>query len=91
MKPTQKQKEMRSKAKAIEISMQIGKNGITDTVIEQIKKQLDSRELVKIKALKSAVENSTMKEIIEKIALKTDSELIDSIGFTFTVYRKKRH
>jgi len=87
---TREQKDLRGRAKVLDVSVQIGKNGITDTVIEQINRQLDSRELVKIKALKSAVESSNIKEIVEKVVLKTDSALIDSIGFTFVIHRKKR-
>jgi RNA-binding protein len=87
---TPEQKDLRSRAKAIEVSVQIGKNGITDTLIEQIINQLGAKELVKVKALRSAVENQSMKEIVEKVVLKTGSILIDSIGFTFVVYKKKR-
>ncbi len=80
--------ELKKQSKLLETKIQIGKNGITDNLIMQINNQLDKNKLVKIKALKSS--NQNMKEIIEKIVKKTNSTLVDNIGFTLTVYREKK-
>ena len=81
-------KELRSKARLLEAKIQIGKNGITPNLITQINNQLEKNKIVKIKALKSSLANKSMKEIVEEIVNKTNSTLVNSIGFTLTIYKK---
>lgn len=48
----------------IKLTLQIGKEGITDGVIKNLKGQLKKRKVVKVKFLKSAIELA--KELVEK-------------------------
>ena len=59
----------------------IGKNGITDNTIENIKKALEKRKLIKVKMLKSFIKDKNRKEIAGMIADKTNSRVIQQVGF----------
>jgi len=74
--------------------LQMGKNGLSDAFIEQIKSILDNERLIKISILKSACRNKAeAKEIAEKLITslgkKYDYKLI---GYVITVikYRKNQ-
>jgi RNA-binding protein YhbY len=54
-----------------------------------VQKQLDARELVKLKLQKSALTNSETEKIAETVRDATGSILIDVMGHTFTLYKKK--
>jgi len=53
-----------------------------------VQKQLDARELVKLKLQKSAL-TSEMEKIAREISDATESVLVDVMGHTFTLYKKK--
>jgi RNA-binding protein len=81
-------KELKAKAKTLDPILRIGKNGITDSLIIEIRKHLKKRNLIKIKILKSAREDIDKKAFVNEIAGKTESELIELIGYVFVLYRK---
>ena len=71
--------------------VQIGKNGLTETVIAEIGKHLKNRKLIKIKCLKYFIEeysegsnSKKMKEIAAMFAEKLNCEA-SSIGFVITL------
>ena len=80
-------KELKEKAKLLEPVIRIGKNGLTASVIEEIKKQLEKKSPIKVKMLQSSLENKNKKEMAKEIAEKTSSILIDNVGFV-VVLRK---
>jgi RNA-binding protein len=70
------------------LTINIGKAGINDNVIEEIKRQLKSQELVKLKFARNI---SSEKEIyITEIVEKTNSKLIDMRGNVAVIFKKKR-
>lgn len=70
------------------MTINIGKAGINDNVIEEIKRQLKSQELVKLRFAKNI---SSEKEIyIAQIVEKTNSKLIDFRGNVAVIFKKKR-
>ena len=81
-------KELIQKAKAIEPTVRIGKSGVAESQIDEIKKQLMARKLVKIKFLRSFIEGKDRKKIINEIAEKTGSEVVNAVGFTFVLHRR---
>ena len=85
---TKQLKELRNKAKILEPVLRIGKNGATDSLILEINKQLKKKKLIKIKILKSARENTDKNELINKILERTDSELVELVGYIFVLYKK---
>lgn len=89
MKMDAKEKvKLRGKAKLMEPLVRIGKNGITDSVVEQVRRLLVKRELVKIKFLRSFIDNNDRKAGSKRLAAKLGAELIDQVGFVLVLYRK---
>ena len=68
----------------------IGKNGVEQQIIGEIDKQLDKNKMVKIKILKSALENEKVEHIVSKTQRETASTLIEVRGHTFTLYKRRK-
>jgi len=79
--------QLKSEANQINPILNIGKNGVTDTVIEELNKQLKANRLVKVRILKSAEEGKDVKVIAEEIATATRSTVIEVRGRTVVLYR----
>lgn len=79
-------KYLKSLAHNIEPVLQIGKSGVTDNVLVQLKDALEARELVKVKILNnSGLEaNDVANEVSEKLR----AEFVQSIGNKFTIYKE---
>ena len=67
---------------------QIGKNEITNTVIDMLDKALTARELVKIDVMK-AVTNPIM-EIALDLSSKLHAEIVQLVGRVIVLYRKNK-
>lgn len=85
----EKEKLYRLRAEANQLSplLNIGKNGVTETLIEELNKQIKANRLVKVRVLKSAEEGKDLQAIAEEIAAATRSTLIDVRGRTVVLYR----
>ena len=70
-------------------TIQIGKNGVSEKLVKEIEKQLEKKEMVKIKILQSALEGEEAREIASKIAEQTVSSLVEVRGHTFMLYKRK--
>jgi RNA-binding protein len=68
----------------------VGKDGTTAQIVSEISKQLDKREMIKAKILKTALQNEEAKSIAAKVAEQTESQLIEVRGHTFLLYKRKR-
>jgi RNA-binding protein len=68
--------------------LQIGKNGVTESFITEVKNQLKKSRVLKVRMLKSALEEKDRKEIAAEVAEKAKADLLDVRGHTFTL--KKR-
>lgn len=68
---------------------QIGKDALSDNLIEQIDHAIEARELVKISALKNSPVD--IEETAFDLARLTDSELVQIIGRTIVLYRPSRN
>jgi putative YhbY family RNA-binding protein len=83
-----KLKTMRQESKAMTPNMNIGKNGFTDQVIKNIKEELSRHKLVKLKILQSYLSDKNKNEVFVDVAEKTDSRIVNKIGFTITLTRR---
>ena len=68
----------------------VGKEGATTQIINEVSKQLDTREMIKAKILKTALKDEETKNIATQIAQQTDSLLIEVRGHTFLLYKRKK-
>ena len=75
-----------TQAKKLEPAVRIGKSGLTEGILTEISKLLDSKSLIKIKLLRTSFNDR--KKFVEDLVLKTRSELIESVGNVVVLYRK---
>ncbi len=86
---TGKQKRyLRALATEEKTIFQIGKDGLSDNLIEQVDHAIDARELIKISVLKNS--SVDIKETGFDLARFTNSELVQVIGRTIVLYRPSR-
>ena len=71
-------------------TVHIGKEGATAQIVNEVSKQLDAREMIKAKILKTALKDEEAKTIAAKIAEETGSELVEVRGHTFLLYKRKQ-
>ena len=79
---------LRSNAKNLEPLLRIGKQGLTENIIEEINKAIKKKSLIKIKLLKSSFNDKDKKQLIQELINKTNSELIESVGNIVVLYKK---
>ncbi|AKB34760.1 RNA-binding protein YhbY [Methanosarcina siciliae C2J] len=79
--------QLKSDASKISPILNIGKNGVTETLVEELNKQIKANRLVKVKVLKSAEEGQDLKTIAEELSKATRSTIIDVRGRTVVLYR----
>ena len=79
--------QLKSDASKISPVLNIGKNGVTEPLIEELNNKLKVNRLVKVRVLKSAEEGKDLKTIADEIAVSTRSTLIDVRGRTVVLYR----
>ena len=80
--------ELRGQAAKLEAVTHIGKNGITPTVVEEVLRQLKDNKLIKVKLLKSAVDEMPRGEIARLLAERTGAEKIEVKGNTVVLFKR---
>ncbi|MBN2336422.1 ribosome assembly RNA-binding protein YhbY [Candidatus Bathyarchaeota archaeon] len=77
---------LRARAHTLKPTVQIGRNGVTETQLKQIKDELERHELIKVKFNDY---KTRREELSDLIAEKTGSERIQLIGNTLVLYKEK--
>ena len=77
--------EYRAQANALETTLMVGKDGVTENVVAEADKLLTARELVKGKVLESAL--MIAREVSEAICEGTGAEGISCVGNKFVIWR----
>lgn len=86
---TSKQRaELRAKANSLEVTLMIGKEGISDATAETASGQLENRELIKGRVLETA--GLTAREASDAICEMTGADGVACVGNTFVIYRKSK-
>lgn len=78
--------KLRSIASTIQATTIMGKDGLTETVLAQIDRELTARELVKISVLENAEE--TARDYLIQAAEILKAEQVCHIGKKFVLYRR---
>ena len=84
---TKQRAELRGMANELSDLFQIGKGGISDTVIAQVDEALTARELIKLKVLLEA-SPVTPREAATELAEKTNSDIVQIIGGKIVLFRR---
>lgn len=77
---------LRKQANGLDPIFQIGKGGITDEVITQLALALESRELIKVHILETALLDA--KEAVNDVAKRLKAEPVQAIGSKIVVYKR---
>jgi RNA-binding protein len=78
--------ELRGEAQSLPCTVHIGKDGVTDTVLEELSRQLKKNKLVKVKVL-PAVEDDR-KALGRELADATSSTMIEVRGHTVVLAKE---
>lgn len=81
-------KQKKAKANTLYPAMQIGKSGITVGLIKELKAQLKKKKIIKVKFMKSFIEDKNKKEVAQELAKKTNSDIISQVGFVVVLSKK---
>lgn len=76
---------LRSMANGLDTILQVGKDGISDNTIEQVKGSLETRELIKCRVLETSP--LTSREAADALALAARGEVVQVIGTRFVLFR----
>lgn len=68
--------------------MQVGKNGLSETLIATVNDALEARELIKMRVLENS--GFTVREAAEALAEATDAEVVSVIGTKMILYRESK-
>ena len=82
---SKQRKKLISLAMNLSVTVQVGKNGLSESVIDQISASLEDHELVKVGVLKTA--DGDAKSMIAEVASLTSSEPVQAIGNKIVLYR----
>lgn len=84
---TSKQRaELRSQCNTLDTTLMVGKEGITEGLLESAKQQLAARELVKGRVLESAMLSA--REAADALCKELGAEGVQTIGSKFVIYKK---
>jgi len=81
-------KDLKAKAKALDPIVNIGKEGLSYPLVDELKFLLKKKKLIKVKMLRSYFEDKDKKELAKEIAQKTNSTLVDAIGNVVVLYKR---
>lgn len=87
MNPALSKKEIMNRSLST-ITINIGKSGINENVVDEIKRQLKAHEIIKVKISKSI--SSEKQNYITEITEKSNSKLVDLRGNVAVIYKKNR-
>ena len=84
---TSKQRaQLRGMAMSIDTIIQIGKGGITESVVDSVSAALRARELVKGKVLENSM--LTAREACDALSVACKAEQVQVIGTKFVLYKR---
>jgi len=87
---TGKQKRyLRSMGNGMDPILQVGKGGITETVVKQTDEVLEARELIKCRVLQNCLEEP--KTLADELAEQVQAELVQVIGRNFLLFRPSKN
>ena len=79
---------LRSQANMLKPIVMIGKDGLSETVIDQIDQIIEIRELIKIKIQNNSAEDA--RNVAEEVAKELNAEVIQVIGGIVVLYRESK-
>ena len=80
--------QLRGLANSMETIFQVGKSGVTENTVKQVRDALEARELIKLRTLETCP--TSTRETAEEIAEKTGADVVQVIGTRFVLYKESK-
>jgi RNA-binding protein len=87
---TRMKRHVRHRLKDEKPTVWVGKDGLTPQLSNEIENQLEKKKMLKIKILKSALQQDTAQTIASKTAEQTGASLVEVRGHVFILYRRHK-
>lgn len=81
--------QLRAMANDYETILQVGKFGVNDNTVKQVKDALEARELIKLRILETCP--TSVRETADALADKTESDVVQVIGSRFILYKESKN
>ena len=79
---------LKKKAHELNPLVRIGKDGVTESLIQSILEAIDSRELLKVKILQNCEKEKD--EVLEELSKCNEFEVVGIIGRTIILFRENK-
>jgi RNA-binding protein len=73
-------KELIKKGSELDPTVHVGKEGLSEGIIQEVKAQIKRSKLVKVRVLPAADQNKD--EVAEELARRTGAKIVETRGFT---------
>ena len=80
--------QLRGMANSMDTIFQVGKGGINDQLVTQVKDALEARELIKMRVLETSP--ITSREAANNIADSVGADVVQVIGSRFVLYKESK-
>ena len=80
-------KEMMARVHALAPAVHIGKSGLSQAIIDEVKRKLKIEKVIKVKFLSSAVASGDKKALVNELAEKAGATVVHAVGFVVTLSR----
>lgn len=80
---------LRGQANTIDVTLMVGKGGVSETLIAEAEKLLEAHELVKGRVLEAAM--LTAREACDALCEATGADGVQVVGGTFVIYRRSEN
>lgn len=80
--------QLRAMANDMETILQIGKSGIGENTLKQVRDALEARELIKLRVLEAC--RLSAREAADEIAVACNCDVVQVIGTRFILYKESR-
>lgn len=80
--------QLKGLASTLKIKYQIGKNEVTDSLIDMLDKALTAHELIKIDVMKGY--SDSINSLAIDLSMKLNAEVVQKVGRAIILYRKNK-
>lgn len=73
---------LKKEAQSLDVTLELGKGGLSATIVTELKRQLKATPLVKVQIRKSAAAEDSTKSVAEALAAESNATLVEVRGST---------
>lgn len=78
----------KAKARELEPTIRVGKHGLSEETVAEIRKQLKAKRLIKIKLLRNFISGKDKDEVIKSVVDQTGAVMVEKRGFIITLWQR---